>query len=255
MTNYTDILRQIGLSKNEARIYETLLREGESSVGHIATESKVHRRNVYDSLNRLLEKGLVFEIMSGREGRYQAVEPKKLSDLLDEQKGVLNEILPNLESLYKEKPTEYSVYTYRGVEGWKNYMRDILRVGEDVYVTGAIGAWLDPRVKDFFPYFAKELNKKKIKLNHIFDHRMKLECPEIIDFTRSSHSGAYKFFPKGFITPSAVDVFGDHVNILTNVGIRDAGNPIEFTVIKNKHVADSFRTWFQFMWDMLPEEK
>ena len=70
MQNYTDLFIQLGLAKNEARIYETLLAEGESSVGEIAKKSQVHRRNVYDSLNRLVEKGLVFEIIQSKENRY-----------------------------------------------------------------------------------------------------------------------------------------------------------------------------------------
>ena len=58
----TEVLENLGLSKNEARIYETLLKEGESPVGFLAVKSGVHRRNVYDTLNRLIEKGLAFEI-------------------------------------------------------------------------------------------------------------------------------------------------------------------------------------------------
>lgn len=57
---FTETLQQLGLAKNEARIYQTLLQRGEMAVGEIANKSGVHRRNVYDSLNRLVEKGLVF---------------------------------------------------------------------------------------------------------------------------------------------------------------------------------------------------
>ena len=45
------VLERLGLSKNEAKVYETMLREGESSVGNLAIKSRVHRRNVYDTLN------------------------------------------------------------------------------------------------------------------------------------------------------------------------------------------------------------
>ncbi|HEY1074932.1 MAG TPA: helix-turn-helix domain-containing protein, partial [Patescibacteria group bacterium] len=120
---YTDTLIQLGLAQNEARIYETLLREGESSVGDIATKSGVHRRNVYDSLNRLLEKGLVFEILERRENRYQAVDPGKLSEMLQEKQRALAGIMPSLESLYSGTPHRNDVFIYKGVECWKNYIR------------------------------------------------------------------------------------------------------------------------------------
>ena len=75
MQKHTKTLETLGLAKNEARIYETLLREGESTVGHISQKSEVYRRNVYDSLNRLMEKGLVFELIHTKENHYKAVDP------------------------------------------------------------------------------------------------------------------------------------------------------------------------------------
>ena len=78
---YEQTLQQIGLSKNEARIYETLLREGDSAVGHLAVKSQVHRRNVYDSLRRLVDRGLVFEILGHSESVYSAAEPGRFPGL------------------------------------------------------------------------------------------------------------------------------------------------------------------------------
>jgi len=50
------------MSKNEAKIYETILEIGECSVSEIAKKSGIHRRNIYDTLARLSEKGIVFQI-------------------------------------------------------------------------------------------------------------------------------------------------------------------------------------------------
>ena len=45
-----DILEEIGLSPNEAKIYTTLLGLGLSTVTSISNKCKLHRANVYDSL-------------------------------------------------------------------------------------------------------------------------------------------------------------------------------------------------------------
>ena len=91
------------------------------------------------------------------------------------------------------------------------------------------------------------MSVKNIHFHHIFIDEVKDQCPDIL-----KHVGTdYKFLPKEYPTPCSVDVFGDHVNILTNIGLADAGDPIEYTVIQSKPVAQSFRTWFQFMWDHL----
>lgn len=244
---YSEIFEKLGLSKNEAKIYEVLLTFGESSVGLISEKSSVHRRNVYDSLNRLMEKGLVIEIIESKENRYQAVEPKKLSENLAEKFEMLDKVMPDLEKMYFATPTEYSVHTYKGVEGWKQYMREILNSGEDFYSIAAEGAWLDERVKSFAPSFLTQLQKKKIKMFHLFDFDVKENDHPILKLVGKE----FRFIPKKFATNSGIDIFGDRVNIMHHQYLGQIGNPEEimFTVIVNKNLADSYRTWFQFMWD------
>ncbi len=96
---YEKIFEQFGFSKNEAIIYEVLLKEGELSVGDIAKKSEVHRRNVYDSLDRLIEKGVVFEIYSQKENHYQAVNPHKFSEFVQEKEDMLARVMPSLQKL------------------------------------------------------------------------------------------------------------------------------------------------------------
>ena len=61
---YQEILEGLGLSPNEAKIYETLVERGESSVSEISVAAKIHRRNTYDAIQRLINKGLCFQIFS-----------------------------------------------------------------------------------------------------------------------------------------------------------------------------------------------
>lgn len=248
---YERVLEDLGLSKNEAKIYETLVREGELTVGIVAKRSRIHRRNVYDALNRLAERGLVFEIMERRESRFQAVDPKKLSELLEEKQVALSKVLPGLSAMYEEVPHEHKICIYRGVEGWKNYMRDILRVGEDFYCIGAKGAWMDRRVMNFFPRFIREANKKKIEYYHLFDYEVLEQKHDIVQ-----HVGKhYKFLPKGYSAPAAIDIFGSHVNILSNIHIGGMDEEFWFTVIIDRRLADAFRIWFRFMYDFCPKAK
>lgn len=248
---YQTLFEALGLAKNEAKIYETLIREGDSPVGRISEKSGIHRRNVYDSLNRLMEKGLVIEIIESSENQYQAVEPRKLQEILGEKVEQLNLALPELEKLYFNTPATYRVQTYKGKEGWKQYMRDILRAGEPFYSIAAQGAWLDERVKSFFPGFIEQMKKKKITMHHLFDYEVLEKNHPIIQHVGKN----YKFFPKAYATTSGIDVFADRVNIMHQQHLGKVGTDSEivFTVIQNQNLADSFRTWFRFMWDMCPE--
>ena len=246
---FLELFQELGLSRNEAKIYGCLLESGESSVGEVATAAGVHRRNVYDVLYRLLEKGLIFEIIQGSENRYQAVDPHKLQDLVIEEEQVLSEALPGLKELYEGTPEVDEVLVYRGVEGWKRYMRDIIRVGEDFYSIAGKGAWLDQRMRKFFPWFMQEIKGSGITLHHLFDHEVKEAALPIVDFVGE----CYKFLPKEYSAPAAIDVFGDHVNIALNRELEAFESEYAFTVVVNRSMAESFRTWFRYMWDFCPE--
>jgi sugar-specific transcriptional regulator TrmB len=246
---YTELFQDLGLAKNEARVYETLLRFGELSIGEIAAKSKVNRRNVYDTMHRLLEKGLVFEIIERKEARFQAVEPSKLYEIIKEKEQKLKSVMPELNSMFASLPSNNSVFVYRGIEGWQNYMRDILRLGEDFYSIAAKGAWWEERLKHFTTQFIKEAKRKKIKYYHLLDYEIKDSGHPVLENIGKN----YKFLPEKYSTPASVDFFGDRVNICSSVEIGGVSEEVQITVIKNPIIADSFRNWFQFMWDFCPE--
>lgn len=245
MQNYTDLFIQLGLAKNEAKIYETLLSEGQSSVGEIAKKSQVHRRNVYDSLNRLVEKGLAFEIIQSKENRYEAVDPKKLSEVLEEKQSALNKAMPNLESLYATTPHRQDVFIYKGFEGLKNYMRDIVRVGQDVYFIGGKGLWTHKQLSPFFEQFKRETARKGIQFHMLFDYEMKEQGHQILKELGNN----YRIIPKEFSSHSAIAIFGDYV-VVYNYASADTftDETIEAIVI-NPEIADSFRIWFKMLWN------
>jgi sugar-specific transcriptional regulator TrmB len=246
---YNEIFQDIGLSPNEAKIYETLLLTGVSGVGDISTHANIHRRNVYDALQRLTHKGLVFVIFQKGENRYSAVNPDKLMELLKEKERSLQQILPNLHTIYETDPPEEAAFIYKGIEGYKNYMRDLVRVGEDTLFLGAKGLWYTPGIDDsFLKDFKQMAKKKKMHYRTIYDPRVPEELPQAL----KNVGGEYKVLPKGYETNGVCDIFGDYVVTFTSEGIGNFGEDGVVYVMINKQLADSYRTWFQFMWDMCP---
>lgn len=245
---FQQVFQQFGLSKNEAIIYEILLRDGESNVAEICKRSQIHRRNVYDSLRRLIDKGYVIESFTKRESLYRAMNPEKFREEIKEREAVLDRALPHMQSLYESKPTPNEVYLYQGTEGWKNYMRDILREGADFYCLGGKGGWMDDRTKDFFPKFIKGIRDNDIQMWHIFDHEVQEQGHGILQYVGEN----YKFFPPEFSTHSSWDIFGDRVAITSSLktGEFEEDN-FTIAVFVNPQVAEAFRTWFKFMWQSL----
>ncbi|GAH58434.1 unnamed protein product, partial [marine sediment metagenome] len=82
----TKILESIGLTKNQALVYLSLLKLGSTTAQNIIKESGLHRSRVYDSLEMLQQKGLVGSVLKDFKQYFQAVPPKKLMDYLDEKR-------------------------------------------------------------------------------------------------------------------------------------------------------------------------
>jgi len=242
---YEELLREIGLSQNEAKVYEALLQTGESSVQLISTKSKVHRRNVYDSLNKLMEKGLASEVFVKGEKNFKVVNPRRLLEIIKEKETKLNKLMPEMQAKFNAVEEKEEAYLYKGIEGFKNYLQDILKTRETVYFIGAKAFWLDPRLKHFLPRFQRERKRLGIKFMHLFDYEIKEQKKEILKIVGKP----YKFLPKEYSSPTAVDIFGDYV--VTFVGVRPGElyeEPIQF-VMKSKQLADGYRKFFMFMWD------
>src|SRR3989338_5299419 len=154
-----------------------------------------------------------------------------------------------MQSKFKAKEESTAAYLYKGIEGFKNYLRDILKTKETVYFIGAKAFWLDERLKHFLPRFQREREKLGIKFMHLFDYEVKEQKPEILKIVGKP----YKFLPKKYSSPTAIDIFGDYV--VTFVGVKPGQlyeEPIQF-VMKSERLADGYRKFFQFMWDKCEE--
>ena len=242
---YREIFEEIGLSPNEAKIYEALLNLGIASAPEIASQTGVHKRNIYDTLPRLLKKGLIYSIAESREARYGLVEPSKLNDLIWEKDSRLKSIMPSIQAKFKQHPARETVYIYKGVEGFKNYLRDILKVGKDVYFIGAKGGWFDKNLQTFIKRFLNEAKKKKIKYHHIFDAEVKNMAPDILEAVGKP----YRFMPSKYSTTGAIDIFGDRVVTFSGLSLKNISDDVTLVVIVNQELADCYRTWFKFIWD------
>ncbi len=242
---HEDTLSKLGMTVNEVKVYEALLKMGSAPIEKIAARSGVHRRNIYDSIAKLLDKGLISELVVLGKKNYLPRDPSRLSDILLERQNELGAILPDLQKEYRNVRENEEAYFYRGFEGFKNYLNDILEQKETVYFIGAKAFWLDPRLQYFLPKFDAERKRLGIKFMHLFDYEVKEKKPEILELVGKP----YKFLPKKYSSPTAIDVFGDYVVSFTGVEIGKLGdNPVQF-VVKSRRLADGYRKFFDLLWN------
>ena len=93
---YQEILENLGLSTNEAKVYESLLFLGVTTANNIALYSKIQRRNVYDTIKKLKEIGLCSEYSEDGVKKFKAIHPQRLLDMLKEKEETVQNIIPEM---------------------------------------------------------------------------------------------------------------------------------------------------------------
>lgn len=232
-----EVLQNIGLSKNESRVYLVLLELGLSTANQISAKSKVYRRNVYDSLEKLIEKGLVSEILYSKRRYFKAVHPSQLKDILKEKEKGIDTIMPDLISKFESIKTSEETHIFKGINGLKSILSDILKEKKTLYLIGAKGKWWDPRLKYFLPHFEKERLKLKIKLKSIFDYEAKGHPATKLKLSEN------KFLPKKFSSPTHIWIYGDKV-----ITLYWGEEPLA-VMIKSKKITEGFKKYFYFIWE------
>ncbi len=236
-----DVLYKIGLTRNEAKVYMALLNLGTAQAGQITEKSGVHRRNVYDSIDRLMEKGLISFVIVNNKKLFSPVNPKRFLELIDEKKFELDslksdfqKILPELElrTTLKER---HDVRFFKGVEGLKTVFEDIIRTGRN-YIGYGPGQQLEKILKHYFKHFADKRVKSKISLRLIYNEasRKTLKKNPLSDL---------RYMPDQYSSRAALRIYGDKVALL----LLSEEEPLAI-VIKNKAIADGYRKYFEVMW-------
>lgn len=241
------ILAKIGLDSNEIKIYLTLLKEGALLAGTIAEKTEIHRRTVYDALNKLLKKGIItYSILNGKK-HFQAVNPDRLLLFLKEKKTRIEEeekevtnILSQLKDLFKTPKTRIHAEIFTGKEGVKSVMELILKEKKEWLTIGSTGMGLI-----IFPFYLKHLAKRreKAKIKRKVLLAQTKQGKEYFKELRKQKFVQVKFLPSNIKQPQTIWIFGDKVAIC----LVSLDQPIVF-LIDNKEIADSFRDYFNWMW-------
>lgn len=160
---YIPIVRQVGLSKNEALIYLTLLELGEISMTTLSIKTNLARPSAYNFIEELQMKGLVSRVERGKRHYYSAVHPKKLKQMIDYKKNQIDNYLPELLGIYSKKIKKPKIQMFEGIEGVVQMYQNIfnnLGNGDELLIFTNIG-----RVNKLFPEIPQILAKKTSALS------------------------------------------------------------------------------------------
>lgn len=136
-----ELFTSLGLSDNEAKIYQTLLKHEDLTATELSEKASETRTNTYSLLDKLIDMEVVETDESSPVRRYRAANPEKLRELLDDKKNFiaqteaqLESVLPDLQSIYNLAQNKPGVFYYEGVEGFKKLLEDMALAKSDIWL-------------------------------------------------------------------------------------------------------------------------
>jgi len=242
----TEILEQIGLSKNEIKVYFALLELDQSSATPIVKKADIPNSKVYPTIEKLIKKGLVSYVIKNNVKYFQAADPKNLIDILNnkekeisDQKKEIENIIPQIElkrKLAKEKQESTIYEGYEGIKVAFNNILNSLSKGEE-YQVFTLGQELENEaLKRFFANYHQKRIKKSIKVRLIANSDIKNI------FLKHHTYKNMKIKYTNLKLPTGIFIFKDKV-----MTIVWKDKPTAF-VITSKNNADSYKEFFEEMW-------
>ncbi len=238
---YSNILEKAGLSKGEVKVYVALLKLGCTKTGPLAKEAEVSSSKVYKILDRLIKRGLVGHIVKGKIKYFQAMEPRRVVEYMQEKEEQLHKetesvkaLLPQLEAQRKLNKSVNAII-YEGTKACTNFFRNIideLKPNEEYYVIGACYGETQ-NIRLFFQQHHLRRIEKKIKLNMLASSSVKdnLEPSTL-------KNANVKYLPQKLTTKMEIVFYKDIVFI-----VLWKESPVGF-FIKDPETASSFLKYF-----------
>ena len=244
---FEEELREYGLSEKEARVYLALLRLGPSTVNQIAEKADLIRTTTYDLLKGLREKGLVASMVKNKIFYFEAADPKKLTQILEEKKRKIEKLLPDLRKLRTELILKPHTEVYEGKEGIKTVYQDIL---EEKKPLSAISNthFIFKIVPFYVPHFVKQRAKAGIFIR-LLNEKTK-ESIELMKKRDKQELRETRFIPQLKDIPVTEYIYGDNVAILGTKPEEPLG-----IIIRHKEFAQSQKLLFDLLWDSAERQK
>jgi len=238
-----EFLEKIGLTKNEAKVYLAVLRQGSISVGRIAEESCVHRRNAYDAADRLAQRGLMGYATKNKTRHFHITSPQKLLDMAREQRKDLEErerelegLMPELLLLSDSREEKQDASILKGRESRKVVFEDILKSASENRCLGG------HTPSNLSINYVKQWHKRRIKAG-IRDMVIYNKKDPFTQYLKKLKRTEVRLMPKPIESKTVMNIYGSKVAIF--LWIKDQ----PFTIwIDNEKVSNDFREYFDFMW-------
>jgi len=244
-----EILKRIGLTGSEIKVYLALIKIGDySSKGKIVEESKIASSKIYEVLDKLITKGLVSNISKDNTKHFSACSPERLNDYIQKKKeDILTEeqslakIIPLLLNNYNSQREKTMVELFVGWKGlnavYSNLLKE-MKSKEEVFIMGASKGENEQLTKEFFLKYSSLARLKGLKVRIIFNENSRKYVQDIEKELK------IKFDKRFLLKESPVEiVFTKYISAI----IILKQEPVAF-IVYDKQTGAGFLDYFNHLW-------
>jgi len=244
------LLKKIGLTEGEIKVYQALIHLRQSSVGLIIKESKISASKVYVILDKLIDKGLVSYIVENNIKQFSPTNPENILELIAQQEKELEETKQESKQIIKQLAKDLGKYQtesaqiYKGYPGIKTAIFNIISEldSKNDYLFFSVSKnEFSQATEILFNQVALKRKEKEINSRGICDTNIKTEMNKL------KHQKDLKFKFYDLTLPISISI-GTTKIIMVLYG----PTPIGFE-ITSKQITQNFRTYFEKLWKNITE--
>lgn len=243
MSKQTNILRKLGFSEREVKVYMAGLELGAASASVIAQKAGVSRTLVYDALDRLMERGLVSRTGDNRKTLFVAEPPEAVRTMIARKRSELASMeagLPNLltRSVVTGKGvTQARIRVYSGIEGIKMVADDVLSAKSKMVRTLVpIKNVLDTVDRAYLQHWFSEIDRRGIKSHSLWSVAQR-------DPVFSAKGRELRMTPDDMQFPATMVLYDDKVAMFS----MKRGKPTSL-IVQNSEFGETLGAMFDTIW-------
>lgn len=222
-------LECLNLTKNDSIICEIILRSGEIEFTQIQKLTSLHRRNIYDSLNRLIARGFISPFLTNGKTTYVSNHQKIIYEL-EEKKGEISTLIPQIHNFSKSEKIPIHVWT--GDDIFKKMLDDELQVNKEIFVFSVSTA--EKRIWELYNKTSHSILTRGPSMKILF-----IEGDENISNVPFLVHAKARVLPKKYYSSLGIEVYGSVTCLIfTDQILR----------IDNLDLANQMKLFFNTLW-------
>lgn len=245
-------LRELGLSDGQVKVYGAVLELGKGNLNAIHEKTGIERRNIYDILNKLIEKGLITYIDEDRSRKYRCGHPGKILEEIRKKEEELRKLereMPNITALMQLQKADIEAQVYRGDESMKTMFNEILEHPESYWLGGNSFEQYSALPKSFFIWFDHWMKRRLEKKHVMYDLVSYGTSLKGLETKKKQKDKLYHYaqLPEGMYIPIVICIYGDKV-------AQIAWSDKFAFVLQSKKMKEGFMKYFQHFWKLRKEQ-